>query len=906
MLKKFGLQSSSNKDLDPPPRLSSTHINSSSTSSAPTSPLHTTNQEKKNPAKKRALRAVASYDSMDSLAPRPHLPSTVYEPNPFPLDPTQPDGVSRFNAYTAKHTRKETREVETVDLDIEVEETKGFVSGRSRQSVELERGVRSEYVREVDMEESEYEVSRRTNTTAMSKFGAGLKGALAKTGLVKTQDKERALATSTKETGASANKPEEVDAVLQHHLQIQQQQQELHIREQEQHYHQQQRYAQEQDVVSSSRGQRGRPRERQRTRSGPIHHQGRPGLNGAGGRGSRFRDEEDSGSSSYHKERESRDAFQDRRARLHSLSPPPAPGQEHRGSAAYWPNGREGSHPDDQEQMSPFLPQTSSSHHQPNSRSQQQQQQQYGRSCALSQASDSDNGEYSRHANGDRRRMQSRERNNNEADRMRRDIASQRRQSGLHQVTNAASTNRTSSELGDEERLSSREDRHRSPQRSVPDRLSRAKEWVASHSKNNSIATPAPVMDREVALASLPGAFPSRSPHRRSMDSFDDYSIITPPRGSYFANAGRGSGGYDPRERIAMVDQIRMQDLQRSGYRHSMSTVEDDGRYWNRQLEGYEQRDRYRQNRVDYEYEGGGGQGGPYYGYAPGGPDDLDQYDEADSTLAPGSATGGFSRGKVAGLEKSPDANRNLGLDGRTPVLPAVGGDEEGQVLQAKPPNKRRLILRLISLSSSILVLVLLIAASPVSKASSPFSTQAGLAFHYVVSIISTLVSLAFVFNYFSRRLRRQEKMKRYLLFGLDILMSLLWLIDVFICISKFPCGVGELNGWCDMYNSSIFLSIIAFLSFLAAFIWDIWGSFDHSDSKLFGKGPWIKPPPPGFDRKPLAKQGAGVGRQPGQQMQMQGQGGVPPGAYPGQGMGQVPGQGGAPLKKPKNSKALW
>lgn len=842
---------------------------------------------------------------MDSLAPRPHLPSTVYEPNPFPLDPTQPDGVSRFNAYTAKHTRKETREVETVDLDIEVEETKGFVSGRSRQSVELERGVRSEYVREVDMEESEYEVSRRTNTTAMSKFGAGLKGALAKTGLVKTQDKERALATSTKETGASANKPEEVDAVLQHHLQIQQQQQELHIREQEQHYHQQQRYTQEQDVVSSSRGQRGRPRERQRTRSGPIHHQGRPGLNGAGGRGSRVRDEEDSGSSSYHKERESRDAFQDRRARLHSLSPPPAPGQEHRGSAAYWPNGREGSHPDDQEQMSPFLPQTSS-HHQPNSRSQQQQQQQYGRSRALSQASDSDNGEYSRHANGDRRRMQSRERNNNESDRMRRDIAGQRRQSGLYQVTNAASTNRTSSELGDEERLSSREDRHRSPQRSVPDRLSRAKEWVASHSKNNSIATPAPVMDREVALASLPGAFPSRSPHRRSMDSFDDYSIITPPRGSYFANAGRGSGGYDPRERIAMVDQIRMQDLQRSGYRHSMSAVEDDGRYWNRQLEGYEQRDRYRQNRVDYEYEGGGGQGGPYYGYAPGGPDDLDQYDETDSTLAPGSATDGFSKGKVAGLEKSPDANRKLGLDGRAPVLPAVGGDEEGQVLQAKPPNKRRLILRLISLSSSILVLVLLIAASPVSKASSPFSTQAGLAFHYVVSIISTLVSLAFVFNYFSRRLRRQEKMKRYLLFGLDILMSLLWLIDVFICISKFPCGVGELNGWCDMYNSSIFLSIIAFLSFLAAFIWDIWGSFDHSDSKLFGKGPWIKPPPPGFDRKPLAKQGAGVGRQPGQQMQMQGQGGVPPGAYPGQGMGQVPGQGGAPLKKPKNSKALW
>ena len=649
-----------------------------------------------------------------SLAPRPHLPSTVYDPNPFPLDPTQPGGVSRFNAFTAKHTRRETREVETVDLDIEVEETKGFVSGRSRQSVELERGMTSEYAREVDVEESEYEMSRRTNRTGMSKFGAGLKDALAKTGLGKTQDKERALATSSKETEASANKPVEVDAVLLHHLQIQQQLQELHIRQQEQHYHQQQRYAQEQDVASSSRGQRGRPRERQRTRSGPIHHQGRSGHNGAGGRRSKVRDEEDSGSSSYHKERESREAFTDRRARLHSLSPPPAPGQEHRGSAAYWSNGREGSHPDDQEQMSPFLPQTSSSHHQHHSRSQQQQQQQYEISRARSQASDSDNGEYSRHANRDGRRRQSRERNINEADRIRRDVAGQRQQSGLYQVTNAASIDRTSSELGEEERLSSREDRHRSPQRPLPDRLSRAKEWVASHSKNNSIATPAPVMDREVALASLPGAFSSRSPHRRSMDSFDDYAVITPPRGSYFVNAGRGSGGYDPRERIAMVDQMRMQDLQRSGFRHNVSAVEDDGRYWNRQLEGYEQRDRYRQSHVDYEYEGGGGQGGPYYGYASGGPDDPDQYDETESTLAPGSAVGGVSKGKYAGLEKSSDASKKLGPDGRTPVLPAVGEDEESQELKAKVPNKRRLILRLISLASSIFVLVFLIAASPV------------------------------------------------------------------------------------------------------------------------------------------------------------------------------------------------
>ncbi|KAG0287719.1 hypothetical protein BGZ96_008389 [Linnemannia gamsii] len=919
MLKKFGPQSSSNKDLDPPPRLSSNNIHPSTSSSAPTSPNRTTNNN--NPSqdkdKKKLKKPLRTRPSSDSFAPRPHLPSTVYEPNPFPLDPTQPDGISRFNAFSAKekHTRKEVREMEVVDIDIEIEETKGFVSGRSRQSIELDqRGMRTEYSRrevDVESEEREYELSKKgglySNKSAMSKLGAGLKGALmAKTGLGKGQDKDKERA-GAKETTDPSNKPEEVDAVLQHHLKIQQQQEELHIRQQEQHYQQQQRYAQEQDVVSSSRGQRGRPRERQRTRSGPIHHQGRSGHNVVG-RGSRTRgDEDDSGSpSSYHKE--NRDPFTDRKSRLHSLSPPPAPGQEHRGSGAYWPDSREGSHPDDQEQMSPFLPQTSSSHHyqQHHSRSQQQQQQ-YERSRALSPASDSDNnGDNLRHARDGRRH--SRERNNEaDRDRMRRD-AGQRRQSGLYQVTNAASYDRTSSELAEEEHISAaaRNDHHRSPQRSVPDRLSRAKEWVASHSKNTSIAAPAPVMDRETALASLPGAFPSRTPHRRSMDSFDDYAVITPPRGSYFANAGRGGGGYDPRERIVMVDQMRMQELQRSGYRNSMSMLEgDDGRgqYWNRQLEGYEQRDRYRQNRAEYEYvAGGGGQGSPYYGYAPGGPDDLDPYDETESTLAPGSAIGGVAKSK-AGLEKQTDASKKVNPDGRSPLPPTTTVEEESQELQAKAPNKRRLILRLISLSSSLLVLVLLIAASPVSKQSSPFSTQTGLAFHYVVSIVSVLVSLAFLFNYFSRRLRRQEKMKRYLLFGLDILMSLLWLIDVFVCISKFPCGVGQFDGWCDMYNSSIFLGIVAFLSFLAAFIWDIWGSFDHSDSKLFGNGPWIKPPPPGFDRKALAKQGAGPAGWGGAQQQGQ-QGGVPPGAYPGQGAG-APGQGGAP-KKPKNSKALW
>ncbi|KAF9350017.1 hypothetical protein BGX26_011747 [Mortierella sp. AD094] len=284
----------------------------------------------------------------------------------------------------------------------------------------------------------------------------------------------------------------------------------------------------------------------------------------------------------------------------------------------------------------------------------------------------------------------------------------------------------------------------------------------------------------------------------------------------------------------------------------------DDGRYWSRQLEGYEH-DRYRQSRVDYEYSAQGG----YHDYPAGGPDDDIDDDEVESTLAPGSLVGVSPAKK--GLENSTDASKQSTTNTQVDL-------EGDQLASPKPPNRKRLILRLVSLSSSLLVLVFLIAAAPVSHSSSPFSSSYGLAFHYVVAILSILVSLAFVFNYWSRRLRRREKMKR-----------------------------------CDMYNSSVFLGMIAFASYLAAFVWDIWGSFDHS--KLYSGGPLIKPPPPGFDGKgrggkKLASGGMGRG--------VGGVGGVSaPGAWPGQMPGQQQQQQqqqqgqGFPMK-PKNSKALW
>ncbi|CAO3565235.1 unnamed protein product [Mortierella alpina] len=861
MLKKLGLQTK-----DP---------NTGASSSSPStsflgSKLVDQKEKKKAHHNKKVLRSSTSYDSLESasMAPQPHLPSSVYSPNPFPLDPTQPDGISRNNVFV--HQERETEAVE-----IEIEEARGFVSGKRRQSID----------HQVDHCE-EREDYRRTNNTTIQRLGAGLKGALVKSGLNMGRDKNT----------EKDQEPKQVDAVLLHHQQ--------QLQRQRQERQEEMMHAEESEELM--RPIRGRERQRAQS-SGPLY-----ANDAASDREHRRVPQDD-----RHPINSSSNS---RQPRLHSLSPPPASEEHHhrqRDTHGYWPDGYRGLHSELDEQMSPFLgyqppPHASSSRPRPH--------QQY-RPRPMSLVSDADYHRYSRQSH--ERRLHSQERY--DSDRTRREAfgpegTTPRKQSGLNRVMNVAPSTAAGSvsEFADDEATSSLNEKQQQQQReAVPDRLSRAKEWVASHSRNNSIAIPPPIADREAPMSSLPGSFPSRPRHRLSMDS-DVYGRMSPTQPGYYHSPA--AADYASHERMAMISQMQMHGFSRN-HRNSLG---QDGRYWEHHLEGYE-RERYQQSRQQYEYDG---RGAGFYGYAAGGPDDAVEGDGAESTLAPASTADGITKPKKA-LDLSAGVKKE-GADSKATlaVAPSDTDNEElHELTLPKLPNRRRLILRLISLVSSVLVLIFLIAASPVSiyterapmfflvavfgprfimslnilptqvsRSSAPFSSKAGLAFHYIVGIVSILISCAFVFNYFSRRLRRKPKMKRYVLLGLDVFMTFGWLIDIFVCISKFPCAVGGQDGWCDMYNTSIFLGMIAFASFLAAFIWDIWGSFNHS--KPGGGRPWIRPPPPGFDNKALSRPGVGGG------MGAQGSGGGGGvGAWPGQMPGQ--GVGGGPMK-PKNSKALW
>jgi len=153
-----------------------------------------TNKEKINAKHdSNVLKAAASSDSLhsDSIAPRPHLPSSVYNPNPFPLDPMLPGGLSQFKGFISRAHDEES-------LDIEVEERRGFVSGKSRQSIEQ---IHEGHVSVNEVEDIEYDLTKSQNP--IQRF----KGAFAKS-------KIRGQQQDTTQT-------EPLDAVLQHHLQLQ-------------------------------------------------------------------------------------------------------------------------------------------------------------------------------------------------------------------------------------------------------------------------------------------------------------------------------------------------------------------------------------------------------------------------------------------------------------------------------------------------------------------------------------------------------------------------------------------------------------------------------------------------------------------------------------------------------------
>ncbi|RHZ56301.1 hypothetical protein Glove_402g53 [Diversispora epigaea] len=145
-----------------------------------------------------------------------------------------------------------------------------------------------------------------------------------------------------------------------------------------------------------------------------------------------------------------------------------------------------------------------------------------------------------------------------------------------------------------------------------------------------------------------------------------------------------------------------------------------------------------------------------------------------------------------------------------------------------RKPNGIRFIFRFVIFLASIGAFMFMIGAPLSSNKPTPSgANKIAIIFTYIVSGISIVVSLFFLIIYCSRRWLKKNKIQRWLLLAIDLILGASFGCLMVFLIKGFSCKPGSENGWCDFYNTSIFFNVLCFVLYAISFFWDIIGSFD-------------------------------------------------------------------------------
>jgi len=98
--------------------------------------------------------------------------------------------------------------------------------------------------------------------------------------------------------------------------------------------------------------------------------------------------------------------------------------------------------------------------------------------------------------------------------------------------------------------------------------------------------------------------------------------------------------------------------------------------------------------------------------------------------------------------------------------------------------------------------------------------------FLYIVSVVSVIYSFGHLIFYCVRRWGHKNKAPRWLLMLVDAIIGASFGTLMVFLIKDFRCKPGDLNGWCDFYNTAIFFTVLSFVTYAISFVWDIVGGF--------------------------------------------------------------------------------
>ncbi|OZJ03992.1 hypothetical protein BZG36_04045 [Bifiguratus adelaidae] len=139
-------------------------------------------------------------------------------------------------------------------------------------------------------------------------------------------------------------------------------------------------------------------------------------------------------------------------------------------------------------------------------------------------------------------------------------------------------------------------------------------------------------------------------------------------------------------------------------------------------------------------------------------------------------------------------------------------------------PSLSRLGMRIVILILSVGAFGFSVGASPYSGEGFPFSNQGAWILVDIAAWLTIIVSFFHIFIYCSRRFRRGEKMKRWIVMLVDLVLAVLWGAGSLIEIIQFKCTPGTRNGWCNFYNTSIACAFVVFVLQAICFFWDVFG----------------------------------------------------------------------------------
>jgi hypothetical protein len=149
-------------------------------------------------------------------------------------------------------------------------------------------------------------------------------------------------------------------------------------------------------------------------------------------------------------------------------------------------------------------------------------------------------------------------------------------------------------------------------------------------------------------------------------------------------------------------------------------------------------------------------------------------------------------------------------------------------------PNLIRFYLRIVQLFSAVGAIILTsFSIKTLPTKQPPFGEPSPLYFIYVICALTIAIDLFQIIHFYYRKVHYHPKVVRIYYFAVDFIILLFWFCDLLTLMLRIICPIAAYNGWCEIYNSSLFFSFTSAICALIIFVWDLIGTWKQGSVQI-------------------------------------------------------------------------